>query len=470
MSASDAQSTTRLAAALNAVGDVVDARELGGEPERQRGRFASFLNHDELTGHFDKTRLRETVDQIIAINLRTVAPAAFLAIGVDNMKTINDMFGADAADTVLIEVGRRLDCCLRVSDLVGRLDGDRFGIVLSHCPAPHATATAEKILSTVRLSPIATPRGAIFATVSIGGAAFPDQGSTSHAVITRAETALAEAKQAGRDCYRAYRSTEEQRERQNWGRSIGDQVRDALRQDRVMFAFQPIVSAATGAVDYHEALIHIRDNDGRVISAGEFVPIVEELGFIRLVDRYVLDRTVEEVARHPGITLGFNISGLTAADRPWLRSLISQVRARPEIASRLVVEITETAALYDIEESARFVAALRQAGCRVALDDFGAGHTSLKHLQSLPVDTVKIAGSFITNIAASPSGLAFLRHLVQLAQGFGLSTVAEGVENAADAAVLRREGVGYLQGFYYGRPSFDRPWVQPARLQSALPA
>jgi EAL domain-containing protein (putative c-di-GMP-specific phosphodiesterase class I) len=189
------------------------------------------------------------------------------------------------------------------------------------------------------------------------------------------------------------------------------------------------------------------------------VPVIEQLGFIRLIDRYVLDMTLAELAAHPDVKLGFNISGLTAADRPWLRALISQVRHRPDLASRLVVEITETAALYDIEESARFVSALRHAGCQVALDDFGAGHTSLRHLQSLAVDTVKIDGSFIHNLATNPDSQVFLRHLLGLAKGFGFNTVAECVSTAEEAAILRREGVGFLQGYYFGRPSLDRPWL-----------
>jgi EAL domain-containing protein (putative c-di-GMP-specific phosphodiesterase class I) len=198
------------------------------------------------------------------------------------------------------------------------------------------------------------------------------------------------------------------------------------------------------------------------MSAGEFVPVIEQLGFIRLIDRYVLDKVVAELDRHPQVRLGLNISGLTAADRPWLRALISQVRNRPDIASRVIVEITETAALYDIEESARFVSALRHAGCHVALDDFGAGHTSLRHLQSLAVDTVKIDGSFIYNLAGSLDAQVFLRHLLGLARGFGFQTVAECVTTAEDAAILRQEGVGFLQGYYFGRPALERPWLLPA--------
>jgi diguanylate cyclase (GGDEF)-like protein len=431
-----------------------------GERKARQSRLEQLANYDELTGHFNKSRLREAVDQIIAANQRTDSPAAFLSIGIDNMTMINDLFGYQAADTVLIEIGRRLDSCLRVSDLIGRLGGDRFGIVLAHCPPDHIYAVADKILAAVNSAPVTTSRGAVYATVSIGGVSFPDQGLTSYDVITRAETALAEAKRAGRDCYTHYRMTQEQRERQRRSLSIGEEVQKAMREDRIMFAFQPIITAESGEVDYYECLLRMRGTDGQIVSAGDFVPILEQLGFIRLIDRYVLDKALAELAEHPDVRLGFNISGLTAADRPWLRALTSQLRHRPEIASRVVIEITETAALYDIEESARFVAALRETGCRVALDDFGAGHTSLRHLQTLPVDTVKIDGSFVRDLGTSPDNKIFLRHLLGLAKSFGFHTVAEGVETAADAAILHREGIGFLQGYYYGRPSLDRPWLQ----------
>jgi diguanylate cyclase (GGDEF)-like protein len=425
----------------------------------QQTRLETLTNYDELTGHFNRTRLRQAVDQVIAAGQRSPEPAAFLAIGVDNMAAINARFGQHAADTVLVEIGRRLDLCLRVSDLVGRLGGDRFGIVLSHCPLEHLVVAAEKVLGAIRTSPIATPRGSINVTVSVGGASFSDHGLTSYDVITCAETALSEAKLAGRDCYVHYQASEEQRQSRLRCLSAADEVHAALREDRVLFAYQPIVAAASGAVEYYECLLRVRDAEGQIVASGALIPMIERLGGIRLLDRCVLDRVIAEVAAHPDIVLGFNISGLTAADRPWLRSLTSQLRARPDLAGRLVVEITETAVLYDIEESARFVQALRQAGCRVALDDFGAGHTSLRHLQSLAVDMVKIDRAFIQNIAESPESQVFLRHLLGLAKSFGFSTVAEGIETADEAAILRREGVNFLQGFYYGRPSIERPWL-----------
>jgi diguanylate cyclase (GGDEF)-like protein len=434
----------------------------------QEQRLEHLANYDELTGHFNKKRLREALDQMLATSTRAGLPGAYLAIGVDKLASINDVFGYEAADQVIIEVGQRLDRCLRVSDVIGRVGGDRFGIVLAHCPDHAIAIVAEKILATVSRMPIDTLAGAVYATVSVGAAAYPDQAKTAYDVMTRAETALAEAKRAGRDCFVPYSLSDEQRQRHRVGMALGERVQRALRDGRLTFAYQPIVDAHTGAPDYYECLLRMIDEDGRVVPAGEFVAAIEQLGFIRLIDRYVLERAIEEAAAHPDICLGFNISGLTATDRAWLRGACALLQGRRELASRLVVEITETAALHDIDESAGFVATLRDLGCRIALDDFGAGFTSLRHLQALSVDVVKIDGSFVRNIAANAANQVFLRHLVGLAKGLDLPTVAECVETPEEAAMLRREGVNFLQGYYYGMPTLEKPWlVAPKRAVGA---
>src|SRR5215468_11966147 len=230
-------------------------------------------------------------------------------------------------------------------------------------------------------------------------------------------------------CERSMVSVANRLSRERRGLAVGAAVKAALHQNRLLFAFQPVVCAATGKVDYFECLLRMRDEEGGVVSGGEFITIIEELGWIGLIDRYVLEKTVQDLAADPEVRLGLNISGMTACDRPWLRSLISLLRHRRDIARRLVVEITETAALGDIAQSVRFVDTLRGAGCRVALDDFGAGHISLRHLQILPVDIVKIDGSLVRNLRSRPQSRIFLRHLLGLIRSFGLTTVAECVEN-----------------------------------------
>jgi len=268
-------------------------------------------------------------------------------------------------------------------------------------------------------------------------------------------------------CDRQVEAIANQSSRERRGLAVGAAVEAALRQDRLLFAFQPVVCAATGKVDYFECLLRMRDEQGGIVSGGEFITTVEELGWIGLIDRYVLEKTVQALAADSEVRLGLNISGMTAGDRPWLRSLTSLLRHRRDIARRLVVEITETAALGDIAESARFVDTLRRAGCRVALDDFGAGHTSLRHLQILPAGIVKIDGSLVGNLTSRPQTRIFLRHLLGLIKGFGLTTVAECVENAEDASRLRAEGVEYLQGHHFGLATIGRTYRLGRPVQAA---
>jgi diguanylate cyclase (GGDEF)-like protein len=453
-----------------------------GRPKRLRGvlrlvtgrkaqeqRLEHLANYDELTGHFNKKRLRETLDHLLAASLRSGNPGSYFAVGIDKLATINDAFGYRAADAVLIEIGQRLDRCLRVSDVIGRVGGDRFGIVLAHCAEQHVGIAAEKILGVISQMPVETLVGPVYVTASIGGATFPGQAKTAYELMTRAESALAEAKRAGRNCFVPYLLSEEQRQRHRAGMALGERVQRALKEDRLTFAYQPVVDSETGEVNYHECLLRMIAEDGSVICAGDFVAAIEQLGFIRVIDRYVLEMAVEEVTANSGFCLGFNISGLTATDRPWLRAVTAILKDRPETASRLVVEITETAALHDIEESARFVGKLRELGCRIALDDFGAGFTSLRHLQALAIDTVKIDGSFVHNLTQNPDNQVFLRHLVGLAKGLNLNTVAECVETAEEATILRREGVGFLQGYYFGEPTLAKPWNASPRLAAPVP-
>lgn len=249
---------------------------------------------------------------------------------------------------------------------------------------------------------------------------------------------------------------------------IGASLEAALRRDRLLLAFQPIVCAQTGRVDYFECLLRMRDEEKGLVSCGEFVEAIERAGLIGLIDRHVLGKVAEELEAHPTVRLGLNVSGLTASDRPWLRLLISVLGRQPDLARRLVIEITETALLENIEEAARFVDTLRQLGCRVALDDFGAGHTSLRHLQILSVDTVKFDGGFVHSLPSSGESRIFLRHLLDLASSFGLRTVAECVETAEEAALLSAEGFHYLQGYHLGRPTLERGWLGEGLLVPPL--
>ncbi|HET7335859.1 MAG TPA: EAL domain-containing protein, partial [Rhizomicrobium sp.] len=239
---------------------------------------------------------------------------------------------------------------------------------------------------------------------------------------------------------------------------IADEVVAALQDNRLMFAYQPIIHAKTRQVHHHECLLRMARTDGSIAGAGEFIPATEQLGLVRLVDRRALEMMVAQLHANPELSLAVNVSGTTAGDPSWLQSFINYVQSHSEVASRMQVELTETAALNDFEESARFVSQLRELGCQVAIDDFGAGFTSFRNLQMLHVDMVKIDGTYVRDLSASPDNQIFVRTLVDLAKNFNLQTIAEWVGSEEDAKLLEQFGVDYFQGFFFGEPTLDPDW------------
>ncbi|WP_085907414.1 putative bifunctional diguanylate cyclase/phosphodiesterase [Kiloniella majae] len=427
--------------------------------KQAEARLEYLASYDELSGHFNKLRLRESLDFSLEQAIRYSNVGAFLAVGVDHLGMINTAYGFEAGDAVLVEVGERLDKSIRGADIVGRLGGDRFGVIMSVASHEEADAIADRILQTVRETPFEINNERIYVTVSVGFVDFPEQTKTSFDAFAKAESALLDAKSNGRDCVKPYKLTTEQCENYRTSMIIGEEVKLALKEDRIALAYQPIVDSESHELVLVEALLRMFDRDGKVVPAGRFIPIVEQLGMMRVIDRRVLELALEDLARYPNITMSLNISGLTASDRSWLRALSSRVKSRPDIAKRLIVEITETAALHDLEESARFVSAVRQLGCKVAIDDFGAGYTTFRHLKTLTVDIIKIDGSFIAGILDNEENQIFVRNLLGLAKALNHTTIAEFVETAEEAAFLSREGIDLLQGFYFGKPEINPDWL-----------
>ncbi|WP_439815201.1 putative bifunctional diguanylate cyclase/phosphodiesterase [Zavarzinia sp. CC-PAN008] len=426
------------------------------ERKEREAQLEFLASYDELTGHLNRSRLRDALAHALAYSLRYNAPSAFLLVGIDNLTVINDAYGYDVADAAIVSVGQRLETCLRNTDVIGRVAGNRFGIVLANCAEADMARIADKILKAVRGTVIETGPGPVSLSVSIGGVAIPTAARTTYAAMQHAEEALSTAKAGGRDCFHAYLTSESREVVRRRNVAIAERVVTALKERRLALAFQPIVDATDHSIiRQHECLIRMIEPDGQVTAAGLFIPVVEQLGLVRLVDRRALELGLDVLQRHREARLALNVSGLTASDQGWLRSVLATIRAQREVADRLTIEITETVAIQDIEEMARFVATLRELGCKVALDDFGAGYTSFRHLKSLAVDKVKIDGAFVRDLANSPENQLFVRTLLDLAAAFNLETVAECVETQEDAETLRQLGVQQLQGYLFGKPSFE---------------
>jgi diguanylate cyclase (GGDEF)-like protein len=424
---------------------------------------------DDLTGHYNRGRLREALDQALFYSHRYGSKGAYLVVGIDKMTMVNQAFGHEVADSVILTVGESVERCLRASDVIGRVSGDRFGAVLPNCPSNELAAAADKILEAVRNTVIQTPSGPIHVTVSIGAVSFPETVTTSADAMAKADIALQSAKYSGRDCFVTYTASAEQQSVHRRNMVIAEKVQAALRENRLQFAYQPVINSRTHETIYHECLLRLREPDGSIMAAAVFMPVVEKLGMIRPVDRTALRLAIDELTAFETARLAINVSGLTTTDRSWLRSATALLRGRRSIAERLIVEITETAGLDDMDACSRFVTTLRDLGCQVALDDFGAGFTSFRHLKQLAVNMVKIDGSFVRNIRTTPDNLVFVRTLIDLARTFELETVAECVETDEDAEILTAEGVNYLQGFAFGKPALQRPWEAEA-AEAAPPA
>jgi len=428
------------------------------ESKREEQRLTYLATRDELTGHLNRNSLRAELAQAIRIAKKEERHCAFLVASIDRLAIINDSYGFDTADEVILEVGERLSRSLRSSDVIGRTAGNKFGVILKNCTETDVEIVAERLRAAVRNDVIETRAGRVAATSSVGAVWLPSGASSSQEAMLRAEEALECARSTGRDGFYIYRHSEQREGARLRLMAVADEVVAALKDDRLVFAYQPIVDAATRRPVEYECLLRMIRADGSVASASQFIPAAEQLGLVRLVDRHALEMAVAKLHAHPEITLSVNVSGTTALDPAWLQSFVEYVRRNSGIADRLVVELTETAALHHFEENAKFVSRLREMGCRVAIDDFGAGYTSFRNLQMLRVDMVKIDGSYVMGLATSPENQIFVRTLVDLAKSFKLKTTAEWVGSETEALMLESFGVDRFQGYFFGQPLLRPDW------------
>ncbi len=432
------------------------------ERKEHETRLAYLGNHDALTGQLNRMRLREALEHSIDKNQRLERQGGFLLVGIDKLALIGEVYGEEVVDALVIAAAKRLEGCLRTGDILGRVGFDRFAIVLQHCSDGQLYQVAGRVLAVVREVPVPTPVGPLHFTASAGATFFPTAAATAREVVSQADSALRNAHKLGCDCFSDFVDVPANKIMHRRDLDTAEQVQRALRDNRFVLAYQPVVHADSGETAFYEGLARMVGDDGKLVTASAFVPIVEEMGLMRLIDRRVLELGLNTLEAQPQVKLSINVSGLTVIDPIWLRLLEDRLRGRRDVARRLTLEITETVALDDLDEASRFVRSLGELGCQVALDDFGAGFTSFRHLRSLHVDMVKIDGSFVRDLADNPDNLIFVKTLLGLAKGIELSTVAECVETAEQAALLRAEGVCYLQGYYFGRPTIEPSWAQAA--------
>jgi diguanylate cyclase (GGDEF)-like protein len=424
--------------------------------------------HDSLTGELNRTHLIASLAEAIEEATRFRSSCAFMLIGIDHLARINDAFGFDVADGVISEVAARIRTRLRGGDVLGRFSGNKFGLILKNCTVDDMKIAAERFLAGIRDDIVPTKSGPVSVTASIGAVSVPRYARSADEAINRAHETLDTAKRRRSGSFSLWRPNVERDAQRRVNIRVTDEIVTALNERRIVMAFEPVVEADSRSQAFYECLIRMEQDDGQMLLAPDIVPVAEKLGLIRLVDHRVLELVVAELAASPDVQLSLNISPDTTMDPDWWSSIESLMRAHPGVAERLIVEITETVAIQDIDDLRGFVTRLKDFGSRIAIDDFGAGYTSFRNLRKLGVDIVKIDGAFVQNIARSADDRAFVQTLIDLARRLQIKTVAEWVQDEESAVMLRDWGCDYIQGRLIGLASSQRPWGRQG--EAALPA
>lgn len=437
----------------------IDERQKREQSLRYLGNF------DPLTGMMNRGRFTEALGEVIAATRQAGSSAGLLLISIANIESINEAYGFETAEETIVAIARRLRHVLRQGDTIARFSGSKFAVLLNGCHEQDLEPVSERFLSAARDSMIDTLRGPVWAMLAIGGLTMPLHGKNPSEALAHAEEALNEARGTHTDRAVFYRPDPEREALRVSNSKAGADIIDTLKADRFCLAYQPIVSAATGQPAMHEVLLRMRQQDNSIASASHLIPVAERLGIIRLIDDKVTSLTLETLSSCPEAFLTFNLSGITATDPRWFNQIIDRIAGYGSMADRLVVEITESAALHDLTQISHFIGRLKELGCRVAIDDFGAGYTSFRNLRDLNVDLVKLDGGFCVGLAQNRDNQFFVRTLLDLARRAGLETVAEWVESEEDAALLREWGADYMQGFLFGRAENELPWAPgPAKI------
>jgi diguanylate cyclase (GGDEF)-like protein len=392
----------------------------------------------------------------------------FLLVAIDNLGHLNEAYGFSAADEAIAQVAKRIRTQMRGGDHLGVFSGNKFGLILKNCTPDDLLNAAERLLGSVRTDTVTTSAGSLAVTITIGGVTAPRHARTVDEILSRAQDALDQARSRRHGSFMPYQPNLERDALRHDHVRATDEIVAALNERRVTLAYEPVVEAASRQVAFYECLMRVARADGSLAQASEIIPVAERVGLVRLLDHRVLEMVVQELNAAPTLRASVNVSPASTTDPGWWNGLAAMLRAHPGTGERLTIEITETAMIRDLDEARGFVARVKDLGCRIALDDFGAGYTSFRNLRKLGVDIVKIDGAFVHNIARSEDDRAFAHTLIDLAHRLGLKTVAEWVKDDKAAELLRGWGCDYLQGQLVGLASAERPWLgKPPQVASA---
>lgn len=429
--------------------------------ERQTAEQLIYLaERDSLTGLYNRHRFQEELARALTEAERRNFQVALLFFDLDEFKYINDTFGHRAGDAMLIRVAGEVGTIVRNSELFSRLGGDEFAILASGASPAEAEALAERIVRAISQIPVRFDGHNLRLTTSLGIAFYPEHAASAEELIAHADSAMYQAKEAGKNAWRTYRPELDDSLKMVRHLSWNERISQALEQGLLQLHFQGVYHARDRTLAHLEALVRMIDPEkpDQLIMPGHFIAHAEKSGKIRDIDRWVISEVIAMLARSEQVpAMAVNISG-RSFDDPTLPQYISEQLERHGVApQRLLVELTETSAVTDLHDAQRFIESLRLTGCQVCLDDFGTGFSSFAYLKHLNADVLKIDGLFIRNLHNDHDNQVFVKAIVDVARGMRKTTVAEFVENADILEMLKRFGVDMVQGYHLDMPKADHP-------------
>jgi diguanylate cyclase (GGDEF)-like protein len=424
--------------------------------EKTEAELRHLADHDSLTGLLNRRRFRAELDQYVSFAARYGGRGAVMVIDIDGLKEVNDRLGHQAGDTLIRRVAEILRERVRATDIVARLSGDEFAVLMPQSDTAGALQLGEDLRAQVAEGmPLNSEIDA--ASISVGITMFGGQGSSgAEAVLVAADQAMYQAKAEGRNRIALFHAPGESGETAKRAQTTSARIRDALTQDRLRLATQPIRSLASGGIERYELLLRMTGESGELLPAASFIEVAERSGMVQELDRWVVARALELIGERQRagspVSLHVNISGASVTDLSVLEFIERRLDEGEADPARCTFEITQTAKVEDYDTAAGFADRLSEFGCEVAIDDYGAGFGPFAYLQKIPFDVIKIDGAFIRDLPRNDADQLTVKAIVQIARGLGKRTIAEFVEDEETRRMLQEYGVDMAQGFHLGRP------------------
>ncbi len=425
------------------------------ERRRHQQQIETLAFQDPLTELPNRFRLGMLLEQALRAARINQEHLAVLFMDLDRFKTVNDSLGHSAGDSLLSQSAARIGTALRQGDIYGRLGGDEFLVILPNVAgAEDAMAIARRVLNAMK-APFQVNDRELYATISIGISVFPDDGEDVEVLIKNADAAMYRAKEKGRDTADLYTPAFTAQNLANL--ALESQMHKALAAGELQLFYQPVVSTETGMIASFEALVRWHHPEQGLLLPGQFIALAEATGFTLSMGPWLATEAAKQIRdwrRRAGLPLSVSMN--LSARQFQQPGLVAMMREAMDAAGlgpgAIILEITESSAMQNIDAAAATLRELKAAGCRIAIDDFGTGYSSLSYLKRLPVDIVKIDQSFIRDLTVDPDDAAITTAVIAMARSLNLQVVAEGVETAAQLDFLRAQRCHMVQGFYLSRP------------------